>query len=845
MVIKRLERYKGGYLLAALIFLLTLSSSFANDIVAIDGTDLSNSIDILYVDDSTSPLNIEQIQRLPVGMFADSKVHMHKPQSLDFSVWYRLSLNDFAAPIDQAFAVTVDNPTLDTISFYLIENGNVIDERHLGDKSTNDLTLDYVVPQINIFKLFDGTKSIYIHVQTNGASASPIIIEPIKDSIFRSTAQFLLLGSFLGVSLIMIIYNFFMFRGIGDTSYMNYIGYVFFACFTLSLINGFIFYILPISIAQWFNQHLMISHFCGLAFAIRFAISFLRMDKIEPWFINLGRKLSSLMFVFAASGFVFTEATLTPYYFAAVASVYCYAVILIMNCVKSKMLWVKYYIASWLPLFVGVGVGVAAFNGGVPYNFVTRNGAVLGVLAEICIMSVALMDRFRANEIDKEYRMHHDGVTGLPNSLALEKALKKLVDARVPFSLAVFEVPQAKEIIPALGIESANTFFKTLFKNVADYAKGFSTTHFFDEVDSQAEQYNIARISDSNFAILFMGELDDEALNYNFLTIQEGVSSLIEINGVSLSVSCVAGMVNYPTDIKERDKLLISAYQAIRATKNNDLSWVKFDQSRSDDMHKRFALAAELQKAIEDDDLELYHQPQIHIATGDVVGSELLLRWMHPEMGFIPPDYIIDIAEETGVIHQVTEWVIERGLSQHSKLLKLGFEHTVSINISGKDLNDNSLVAHILTTVSRFSIPPASIIFELTESATAEDPKLAKRILTDLYEQGFKIAIDDFGTGYSSLDYLSQLPFHELKIDKCFMNIDVSERNQTITDMTITLASRLKVKAVAEGIETEVVANMLKDYEGLIGQGYFYSKPMPFIEYMRWLQESNRLDLRR
>lgn len=843
MIIQLIERNLGVLLSVVFALLLTFSTGFASDLVKTGGTDLQDSFDILYVDDSSNALDIKQIQQVPIGMYANGKLRIHKPATLDFSVWYRLSLNDFAAPIDQAFSVTVDNPTLDQISFYFLHNNQIVEERHLGDTVDNELALDYVIPQITLFEPFEASNYLYIRVKTNGASASPIVIETVKDSQFRSSAQFLLLGSFLGVSLIMIIYNFFMFRGIGDPSYVNYIGYVFFACFTLSLVNGFIFYAVPVPIAKWLNAHLMVSHFCGLAFAIRFAITFLRIDRLEPWFVALGKKLSILMFVFSASGLFLSEATLTPIYFASVASVYLYAIILLFNCIRSKLMWVKYYIASWLPLFVGVGVGVAAFNGGVPYNFITRNGAVLGVLAEICIMSVALMDRFRANEIDKEYRMNHDTVTNLPNSLALEKALKKLVAAKQPFTLAVFDVPQAKEIIPALGIESANAFFKSLFKNVSDYTRGFTTTHFFEEADKSAEPSNIARISDSNFALIFLGSQDDETLNYNFLTVQEGVSSTIDISGVALSVSCVAGMAAYPSDCLESDKILVAAFQAVRETNKSDACWKKFDQSRSEDMHKRFAIAADLQKAIEEDDLELYHQPQVLISTGEVVGSELLLRWMHHEMGFISPDYIIEIAEETGVIHQLTEWVIEKGLAQHDKLLKLGFGHTVSINISGKDLNDNSLVAHILTTLSHYRMTPDSVIFEITESATAEDPKLAKRILTELYEQGFKIAIDDFGTGYSSLDYLSQLPFHELKIDKCFMNIDVSQRNLTITDMTITLANRLNVKSVAEGIENNEVADLLSGYDGLIGQGYYYSRPMPFIEYMRWLQASNRLDL--
>jgi len=809
-------------------------------VAPIDKEKIASQLDILFIDDTENRLSLTQVQNLPLGMYADTRDRQHKPDSLDFSVWYRITLNDYAEEITLPFSIMVDNPSLDQIDFYLLEHHTLVDTWRLGDMAKSETALDYVVPQISLYDGMGFANSIYIHVKTNGASASPIVVESVESSKRRSTAQLMLLGAFFGVATIMIIYNYFMFRGIGDPSYLNYIGYVFFGGLSISLFNGFSFYLFPYEVAKWMNQHLMISHFCGLAFAIRFAISFLRFESLKPWFVNLGLRLSHTMFFFAFLSLFVKEGTITPLYFLSVGSIYLYAIILMANVIRTKTLWIKYYLASWLPLFVGVGVGVAAFNGGVAYNFVTRNAAVLGVLAEICVMAVALMDRFRANEIDKEYRMNHDQVTGLPNRIALMAVIKKLANMRSQFTLVVFDVPQAKEIIPALGVNSANQFFRTLFENIEGYTGGLSSVYKFEK-KSQNQSYHLARLSDSSFAVVFIGDMSSDSLEYNILTIQEAVSTLIEINGVSISVSCEAGVVTYPTDTNEYDKLPALAIQALRQGSKNEQHWARYDQKRSEDMRQRFKIAADLQKAIEDDDLELYHQPQIDIVSGEVFGSELLLRWTHPEQGFIAPDYIVGIAEETGVIHQLTEWVIEQSLVQHDKLRKLGFDHTVSINISGKDLNDNGLVAHILTATAQYNIEPETVIFEITESATAQDPVLAKRILSELYEQGFKIAIDDFGTGYSSLDYLSQLPFHELKIDKCFMNIDVSEKNRTIIEVTVSLAQRLGVKAVAEGIENKEVELMLKEFGCPIGQGYLYSRPMPFIEYMRWLQQVNRM----
>jgi EAL domain-containing protein (putative c-di-GMP-specific phosphodiesterase class I) len=803
----------------------------------VNSTDLvKEKFNIHYIDDSDNPLSLSQINKLPSGMYADASKKLHSPDSLVFSVWYRVNLKGGVNPLSSAFSVTVDNPTLDSITFYLLEKGAVVQTKRVGDTTFSKNNLDYVVPQMNIYDGFQRDQSIYIHIETNGASASPIIIELIEDSQLRSSAQLMLIGCFIGVVLIMIIYNYIMFKGIGDPSYFNYIGYIAFAGFTISLINGFSFYVFPFEVARWFNNHLMITHFIGLIFALKFAISFLRFDKIKPWFVNIGMMASKVILVFAFSALYFTEATLTPVYFAAVLFVYVYVISLMSMVISSRLMWVRYYLLSWLPLFVGVGIGIAAFNGGVPYNFLTRNAALLGVLAEICIMSIALMDRFRANEVDRDYRTKHDPVTGLPNKAALEPVIKKLVSGKKSFTLVLVEIPEANNLIPSLGVELSNQFYIELFNNVENYADGLTSIYEFEQ-NIENKTYHTARVSNSCFALIFVGDLSDEALSYNFLAIQEAVSTLITLNGAAISVSCRAGVVSYPNDTLEKENLITLAFQAMLGRKKNEQCWVRYEQHKSENVKKRFELAGELQTAIDNDDLELFHQPQINLKTGVVQGSELLLRWNHSDLGYVAPERIIDIAEETGTIHHLTEWVITQGLSQHAKLYRLGFEHTISINLSSKDLTDNGLIAHILTTVAEYVIPPKTIVFELTESATTNDPEMAKSVITELHQQGYKIAIDDFGTGYSNLDYLSQLPFDMLKIDRSFMNLAMSKRNKMITEMTIALGRRLGVSVVAEGVETHEVAEILNNFSCPVAQGYLYAKPMAFIDYMRWLQK--------
>jgi len=795
----------------------------------------NNKFQINYLDDSNNPLALEQMVTLPDQMYASVKDGLHKPQSLDFSVWYKIKLNPQTMALTEPFTITVDNPSLDFIRFYLIKDGEVTQEKTVGDTQYSDSGVDYVVPQIRIFDDFDASHIVYIHVKTNGASATPIIIESVADSELRSAAQLMLLGCFIGVVLIMVIYNYFMFRGIGDPSYVNYIGYIIFAGLTLSMINGFTFFILPYELAKWMNSHVLIAHFCGLAFAVRFAISFLRFNRVKPWFIQWGIMLSRLGFAFAISALFFSEGTLTPFYFMCVGLVYLYAIVLMAKVIGEKVIWIKYYLASWIPLFVGVGVGIAAFNGGVEYNFFTRNAAVIGILSEICLMSMALMDRFRVNELDKDYKTHHDEVTGLPNRIALSLVMEKLINNKKMFTLSLFEINESDALFSNLGVTKANKLYQELFSNVEEYTEGLSSVYKFNR-NIQSEEHHVIRINQSRFAVVFVGDLSEQTLEYNVMVIQEAVSTILHIDGAAISPSCTAALVTYPVDCLDKEQVLFLAHQTLLVAYQERRSCLKYRDLTHATTNVQFELAGQLQRAIANNDLQLFHQPQMSFTTGKVVGSELLLRWNHNELGYVETARLIEVAESIGMINELTEWVLNKSFEQHSKLLKLGFEHTASINLSAKDLQDNSLMAQILTATVEYNVPPETVIFEITEKATVDEHALLSDIAKELTEQGYKIAVDDFGAGYSNLAKLAQLPLSQIKLDQSLMDLDRNHIKRTVVEDIVSLCSKLGVQVVAEGMETESAKELLKSFHCDLGQGYYYAKPMAFLDYMRWLQ---------
>jgi EAL domain-containing protein (putative c-di-GMP-specific phosphodiesterase class I) len=206
-----------------------------------------------------------------------------------------------------------------------------------------------------------------------------------------------------------------------------------------------------------------------------------------------------------------------------------------------------------------------------------------------------------------------------------------------------------------------------------------------------------------------------------------------------------------------------------------------------------------------------------------VYGSEVLLRWEHPELGFVSPDEFVKVAEDLGIISDLTQWVIECALEQQKALVEAGYKHNISINISGKDVIDPRFYTRVSETIKRSSIHCSDITLELTESVTVEDHNIIKKLMKQFNGIGVRFSIDDFGTGYSSMEALSEFSFHELKIDRTFvMNILESNRNYIIASNTIDLANRLNLATVAEGVENEQLVSLLKSSKCLIGQGYYF-----------------------
>ncbi|MBW4617911.1 MAG: EAL domain-containing protein [Cyanosarcina radialis HA8281-LM2] len=285
---------------------------------------------------------------------------------------------------------------------------------------------------------------------------------------------------------------------------------------------------------------------------------------------------------------------------------------------------------------------------------------------------------------------------------------------------------------------------------------------------------------------------------------------------------------------------LCIAQEQLRELQSKEGETHGLSQLRSLDLSPDWELlATDLLSALERQEFQLHYQPQFNLKTGKVCGAESLLRWKHRERGFISPAIFIPLAEQTGSIQAIGEWVFQTAYQQIKSLYQMGYDRIpIAVNLSAYQFNQQDIYQQSIDCARRVGVPPQSIEIELTESKLVKDVEGAIWKLKSLKDLGIKIAIDDFGTGYSSLSYIQNLPFDILKIDQCFVRgIDRNIKNQAIVKATISMAHQLNLNVIAEGVETEAELDFLIQNNCNQCQGYLFSRPLTQVEFEKFLSD--------
>ncbi|HMC69590.1 MAG TPA: GGDEF domain-containing phosphodiesterase, partial [Mycobacteriales bacterium] len=347
----------------------------------------------------------------------------------------------------------------------------------------------------------------------------------------------------------------------------------------------------------------------------------------------------------------------------------------------------------------------------------------------------------------------------------------------------------------------------------------------------------VARLGGDEFAILLTGA-DKAVATTAAQAARDALLYPLELASVAVSVDASIGVALAPLHGRSSDVLLRHADVAMYAAKEGRDGVAVYDSNFDHNDASRLALVTELRDAVQQDQLFLHYQPKVSLGTVGDSGKasvEALVRWNHPVRGFVPPDDFIGVAEQTGVIVALTDWVLAKALAQCRQWLDDGLDMSVSVNLSPRVLRDKRFPERLVCALETHRVPAARLTLEITETAIMDDVARAIDALWELRRIGVRLSIDDLGVGHSSLAYLKQLPVHEVKIDKSFVfNMADDQDDDAIVCAVVGLAHRLRLAVVAEGVETVHARDRLVDIGCDVAQGFWYSRPLAPADVAPW-----------
>ena len=415
------------------------------------------------------------------------------------------------------------------------------------------------------------------------------------------------------------------------------------------------------------------------------------------------------------------------------------------------------------------------------------------------------------------HQAHHDTLTNLPNRLLFLDRLNQTIKhaKRYEKQLAVLfmDLDHFKEINDTLGHDAGDQLLITVARKLESAIRKSDT---------------VARLGGDEFTLI----LEDIEESNDIITITQKILYLmtqpVSIEDNEFYTSFSIGIALYPNDGESAETLLKNADAAMYRVKEEGRNNYQFyTEDMTTRAFERMHLETQLRKAIENHEFELYYQAQLDLSSQKIIGMEALIRWNHPNLGIVPPSQFIPLAEDTGLIIQIDDWVMEKGIVQWVEWLKKGIDPgKLSLNLSQLQLDTPNFIKKVTNLIDNYQIDPHKIIFEVTESQIMKNPKKAIKILQELSTLGIELAIDDFGTGYSSLSYLKQLPINKLKIDQSFIHdIPQDMDDMEITRTIIAMSKGLHLDIIAEGVETKEQSEFLTENGCNEVQGFYYHKP--------------------
>jgi diguanylate cyclase (GGDEF)-like protein len=440
----------------------------------------------------------------------------------------------------------------------------------------------------------------------------------------------------------------------------------------------------------------------------------------------------------------------------------------------------------------------------------------LAAHAAVAVENSRLVDRLR-------FDAYHDVLTSLPNRRRLLALLDEAVKVNAPdevVAVLLFDIDGLRNVNDALGHDAGDRMVREVAARLRRLAPAAAL---------------VGRAGSDEFAVTLRLPGPDDAVHLA-TQLREALQEPMDVDSITLDVDVAVGIAVHPEHGTEPEVLLKRADLAAQASKQFAARVHLFHPSLQARSTHRLGLAADFRRALEAGEVEVYFQPKVSLPDRRVVGVECLARWEHATHGFVPPTDFVAVAEHTGQLGRLTEVVLREGLCQARGWLDAGRALPIAVNLSARTLIDPTFPHRIGTLLEEYALPAALLTLEITEDGMVGEPDRPMSTLRRLNDMGVRLAVDDFGTGYSSLSYLRRLPVHEVKIDRSFVQgMATDPGDLAIVRAVVDLARHFGLVVVAEGVESELTVSLLEELGCDVGQGFLFSRPLPFERFEAWI----------
>lgn len=815
-----------------------------------------------YIEDSQGQLSIEDITSVP-----DKDWQTVSNGSANFGIttspyWLRFSVENHTNR-HLKLVTTIDYPQLDDVTFYVFSNKQQVHEFSTGDtRAFYPREVDHPSMLLRLSLAPKKTKTIYVRIQTEGSMIIPLKVW--RENLYFTSASKEQKFHFFyfGCLTVIILINFAVFLFLRERLYLYYSiaisGYLLF----FSSMLGYSFQLLYPQHPDIHGRALLLSMPILAFFSVLFCREFLKTALNNP---RLDLALRAMMYFEVFNLF---SALLFSYNLAisisAISAFFFFSLLL----AAGPITWSKglregaFFTIAWAPLTIGVLATAGRSLGLFPEVFITQYAMQIGSGLEAFILTLALADRLyreredkiqaQADSLKKEKARHeaysqltqamsHDPVTQLPNLNRFERMVNQTLQQAPdnPYIVGVARITRLVEINQTLGLTRSEQLLKRIAEQMVKLAAKIPA--ITTATDDNGFQERIYQLSGDCFGIL----IDADKVNDNFKGLDEAFKQLAEpllLDGLAIELHPKFGAASYPEHGDNAALLIRNAHVGMEMTPHGEFQSGFYSPEYDIYSESRLTLMSDLREALRLNETQLYYQPKASLQNGEIESLEALIRWHHPERGWVYPNDFIPLAEETGVITHLTYWAFEQGIKDLASLLNDHPQLGVSINISARDLESEGLGEHIEATLTRYNVKAERLTIELTETAVMENPEIGLRVLKKMSGIGLRVSIDDFGSGYSSLSYLKQLPAAEIKLDRSLvMDISTSESSRIIVETSINMAHSLGYKLVAEGVEDQESARLLQTMKCDWLQGYWLCHPLPLDDLKTWLNEQPKL----